>query len=92
MICSGRMGKVTKKYGMLQMAEKKLNGGRDRDCLFYPRVAGKQQRHLNQKPVEMLEYLIAKSTNENDVVLDSFMGSGSTGVACLNTKRNFIRH
>ena len=69
---------------------KKLNGGRDRDCLFYHRVAGKQQRHLNQKPVALLEYLIAKSTNENDVILDSFMGSGSTGIACINTKRNFI--
>ena len=38
----------------------------------------------------MLEYLIVKSTNENDVVLDSFMGSGSTGIACINTKRDFI--
>ena len=69
---------------------KKLNGGRDRDCLFYPRVAGKQQQHLNQKPVEMLEYLIAKSTNESELVLDSFMGSGTTGVACQHLNRNFI--
>lgn len=67
-----------------------LNGKRDTDVLNYKRVAGKKQLHQNQKPVEMLEYLIKKSSEENDVVLDCFMGSGSTGVACLNTNRNFI--
>ena len=69
---------------------KKLNGKRDRDCLFYNRVAGKKQLHTNQKPVELLEFIIEKSSNEQDVVFDPFMGSGSTGVACLNTNRNFI--
>lgn len=39
---------------------------------------------------EKMERLIALVTNEGDVVLDSFMGSGTTGVACLNTKRRFI--
>ena len=68
---------------------KKLNGKRDRDCLFYNRVAGKQQLHLNQKPDELIQYLIEKSTKENDTVFDSFMGSGTTGVACINTNRNF---
>ena len=38
----------------------------------------------------MLEYLIKTYTNEGDVVLDNCMGSGSTGVACVNTNRNFI--
>ena len=46
--------------------------------------------HPTQKPVELLEYLIKTYTNEGDVVLDFCMGSGSTGVACLNTKRHFI--
>ena len=46
--------------------------------------------HPTQKPVPLLEYLIKTYTNENDVVLDNCMGSGSTGVACLNTNRNFI--
>ena len=46
--------------------------------------------HLTQKPVELLEYLIKTYTNENDLVLDNCMGSGSTGVACKNTNRNFI--
>lgn len=46
--------------------------------------------HPTQKPVELLEYLIKTYTNEGDTVLDNCMGSGSTGVACVNTNRNFI--
>ena len=46
--------------------------------------------HPTQKPVELLEYLIKTYTNEEDLVLDCCMGSGSTGVACLQTNRNFI--
>lgn len=46
--------------------------------------------HPNEKPVELLEYLIKTYTNEGDVVLDNTMGSGSTGVACVNTNRDFI--
>ncbi len=46
--------------------------------------------HPTQKPVPLLEYLIRTYTNEGDVVLDPCMGSGSTGVACVNTCRSFI--
>lgn len=46
--------------------------------------------HPTQKPVPLLEYLIRTYTNEGDTVLDNCMGSGSTGVACVNTNRNFI--
>lgn len=46
--------------------------------------------HPTQKPVELLEYLIKTYTNEGDLVLDNCMGSGSTGVACINTHRDFI--
>lgn len=46
--------------------------------------------HPNQKPVELLEYLIKTYTNEYDIVLDFTMGSGSTGVACQNLNRGFI--
>ena len=46
--------------------------------------------HPTQKPVELLEYLIKTYTNEDEVILDFTMGSGSTGVACLNTNRKFI--
>lgn len=54
-----------------------------RDCL-------KSNLHPTQKPVALLEYLIKTYTNEGDIVLDTCMGSGSTGIACLNTNRNFI--
>ena len=47
-------------------------------------------KHPTEKSVELLEWLIKTYTNENELVLDNCMGSGSTGVACINTKRNFI--
>ena len=46
--------------------------------------------HPTQKPVDLLEYIIKTYTNEGMTVLDNTMGSGSTGVACVNTNRNFI--
>lgn len=46
--------------------------------------------HPTQKPIALLEYLIRTYTNEGETVLDFTMGSGSTGVACVNTKRHFI--
>src|SRR5574344_501842 len=46
--------------------------------------------HPTQKPVELLEWLIKTYTNEGEVILDNCMGSGSTGVACINTNRKFI--
>lgn len=49
-----------------------------------------KQYHVNEKPVPLLEYLIKTYSNKGDVVLDNCMGSGSTGVACKNTNRNFI--
>jgi site-specific DNA-methyltransferase (adenine-specific) len=50
----------------------------------------KSKAHPTQKPVALLEYLIRTYTNEGETVLDFTMGSGSTGVACINTGRNFI--
>lgn len=52
----------------------------------------KQERglHPTQKPVALMEYLIKTYTNEEETVLDFTMGSGSTGVACMNTGRRFI--
>ena len=49
-----------------------------------------QQLHSTQKPIALMEYLIKTYTNENEVVLDFTMGSGSTGVACVNLNRQFI--
>lgn len=50
----------------------------------------KGKLHATQKPVDLLEYLIKTYSNEGDTVLDNCMGSGSTGVACVNTGRRFI--
>jgi site-specific DNA-methyltransferase (adenine-specific) len=55
-----------------------------------PRPLGTLKAHPTQKPVELMEYLIKTYTNEGDTVLDFTMGSGSTGVAALNTNRSFI--
>jgi site-specific DNA-methyltransferase (adenine-specific) len=68
--------------------------------LYYPKSiiefsnagrTGKSKKiHPTQKPVDLLEYLIKTYTNDGEVVLDNCMGSGSTGIACLNTNRKFI--
>lgn len=50
----------------------------------------KDKLHSTQKPVALLEYLIKTYTNENDLVLDNCFGSCSTGIACINTNRNFL--
>lgn len=64
---------------------------------YYPKsiiefsLADRRNRmHPTQKPVALLEYLIKTYTNEGDTVLDFTMGSGSTGVACVNLNRKFI--
>ena len=54
---------------------------------YHAREAG---LHPTQKPIALLQYLIKTYTNENEVVLDNCMGSGTTGVACINTGRRFI--
>lgn len=60
------------------------------NVLDFKVVDPKLRVHANQKPVELLEYLIRTYTAEGDTVLDNTMGSGSTGVAAKNTNRKFI--
>lgn len=50
----------------------------------------KNKLHPTQKPIDLISLLITNSSNQEETVLDPFMGSGSTGVACLNTNRKFI--
>jgi site-specific DNA-methyltransferase (adenine-specific) len=52
--------------------------------------SAQQQVHPTQKPVPLLEWLVETYSNPNDVVLDNCMGSGSTGIACKTTERQFI--
>ena len=60
------------------------------DILDFVGVPNSELEHPTQKPVELLKYLIETYTNESETVLDNCMGSGSTGVACVNTNRDFI--
>ena len=53
-------------------------------------IRDKEKTHPTQKPVALFEYLIKTYTNEGDLVLDNCAGSGTTGVACKNTNRNYI--
>ena len=61
---------------------------RKRSILTFPKV--RAGHHPTQKPVALMEYLIRTYTNEGETVLDFTMGSGTTGVAALNTGRRFI--
>lgn len=67
-----------------------LKGNRDRNIITFQRPSDAHRLHPTQKPVKLYEYLIEKSSNENDIVLDSFSGSGTTAVACKNKNRRFI--
>ena len=69
----------------------RLNDNYDRPELNYPVVAGKEKTsHPTQKPIKLMEELIKRHSNVGDTVLDNFMGSGTTGVACKNLNRKFI--
>lgn len=85
---NGVMGKTGEKKDYVH----KPNGG-----LFYPKtvlefsnVNQHKNVHPTQKPVALCEYLIKTYTNEGETVLDNCMGSGTTGVACVNTRRKFV--
>ena len=58
--------------------------------LDFPEVSPNQKTHTNEKPVKLLEYLIKTYSNEGETVLDNCMGTGSCGIACKLTGRNFI--
>ena len=83
-------GTLSDNYGDRKEAwSESENGERNPlSILSFPRDG--KRVHPTQKPVALLEYLIKTYTNENEIVLDNCMGSGSTGVACVNTGRNFI--
>ena len=79
-------------YGKFKQVEVKSDGKRFPRSVQYFKTAESEGKtsHKTQKPVSLLMYLIKTYTNENEVVLDNCMGSGSTGVACINTNRKFI--
>ncbi len=66
-----------------------FNSSYDNGIYMYPIQGGKNRFHPTQKNTNLFEELIKKHSNENDVVLDTFLGSGTTLFACKNTKRRF---
>lgn len=68
--------------------EKKLKGGRDSNIIKANRT--QNNLHPTEKPVNLMEYFIEKSSNEDDIILDTFAGSGATLVGAKNKKRNFV--
>jgi site-specific DNA-methyltransferase (adenine-specific) len=66
-----------------------FNSKYDNGIYMYPLQGGKNRFHPTQKSLSLFEELIKKHSNENDIILDTFLGGGTTAIACKNTKRNF---
>ena len=73
---------------------KKINNCGTSDILSIPNKKTKDKDgkniHDTEKPVELMEVLVNNSSQENELVLDPFMGVGSTGIACIKNNRNFL--
>jgi len=67
-----------------------LRGKRDNSVLRFATCPPHDRNHPTEKPVDLLTYLIEKITDPGDVVCDPFMGSGTTGIACIRAGRKFI--
>jgi site-specific DNA-methyltransferase (adenine-specific) len=70
-------------------AKPTFNSKYDNGIYMFPLQGGKNRFHPTQKSLSLFEELITKHSNENDVVLDTFLGGGTTALACKNTKRKF---
>ena len=84
---------TNKAYGKhihIDNSEKLGNLKHPKSILNFQAIHTSKRKHTSEKPTDLLEYLIKTYTQENDTVLDFTMGSGSTGVACKNTNRDFI--
>jgi len=81
-------------YGLIFYRDKlpkfNNNGKMIFNCMDFERDTATPKIHPTQKPIALLEYLIKTYTKEQHIVLDNCMGSGTTGVACINTGRKFI--
>lgn len=86
----GRMGKLIDNTNKKVIEYNDTGWRYPTQVLKYKRDILTSNLHPTQKPVALMEYLIRTYTNEGETVLDFTMGSGTTGVACVNTNRNFI--
>ena len=66
-----------------------FNSSYDNGIYFYPIQSGKDRFHPTQKSLQLFENLVEKHSNIGDTVLDVFLGSGTTAIACKNKNRNF---
>ena len=86
--------KKERKTDLVSISLQKLDiineGTRYPSTIQFFKSGNNKRKHPTQKPIELMEYLIKTYTNENELVLDFTMGSGSTGVACMNTNRKFV--
>ena len=88
---TGREGVNSTNYGATDILEMVTSSERyPTTDLYFASGARCKSLHPTQKPVALMEYLIKTYTNPGDTVLDNCMGSGTTGVACINTGRQFI--
>jgi len=89
---AARVGKrqQTASYGKYEAVREDNDGKRYPKQVLQFSSVGRGGQHPTQKPVALMEYLIRTYTNVGDTVLDNCMGSGTTGVACVNTGRNFL--
>lgn len=87
-----KRGDVTEVYGeqVIEPLQYDSTSRYPRSVLRFPSDKQKIKLHPTQKPLALMEYLIASHTKEGDTVMDMFMGSGTTGLACKNLGRNFI--
>ena len=74
----------------IKVSKPTFNSSYDNGLYQYPICQDKGRFHPTQKPIAFMEELIKKHSNEGDIVLDCFAGSCTTGVAAINTNRNFI--
>lgn len=84
-------GDYAPKYEMIifcSNGNKKLKGRRDSNIIKAKKTGN--EHHPTEKPINLMEYFIEKSSDVDDLVMDCFSGSGSTAIACHNTNRNFI--
>ena len=85
-----RNSKKTTNYGCHELSSYDSTERFPVSVLEFATDKQKSALHPTQKPVALLEYLVKTYTNEGETVLDNCMGSGGTGVACINTGRKFI--
>ena len=73
---------------------RELNDGKQMKDVWVMTAPGKKEkeygRHPTQKPLQLVDQLILAATDPNDMVLDSFNGSGTTGVSCINNQRRYV--